>query len=209
MRKKQKAHAKGQVGRITDKDSQSHLKSKGLRDEEISDTEGNPVTVESGDEQSSVQKVDIGVGRASERVKLNFGIRDEFQSRFELKHLGTRKIIFGKPLAVLLREFYGNLHVEKDRYISFVNGVKINLNAGVLSVMLDVSIPYGLSIYNKRGPKDLDDFSALDQVKLITENGDLVEYYAHNTAQVVPMAHLLFKVCLENPPFLSESLLKS
>lgn len=55
-----------------------------------------------------------------------------------------------------------------------------------------------VSIYNKRGPEDLENFYALDQLIFITRNSELVEFFATCTRQVVPMVNLFFKVCLEN-----------
>lgn len=62
----------------------------------------------------------------------------------------------------LVREFYVNLYVKKERYISFVGGIKIQLIAVMLGSILDIENPSKLSIFNKRGPKDLEFFFALD-----------------------------------------------
>lgn len=39
--------------------------------------------------------------------------------------------------------------------------------------MLGVDNPSNISIYNKRGSKDLNDFSNTDQLKVVTENSVL------------------------------------
>lgn len=50
-------------------------------------------------------------------------------------------------------------------------------------------------MYNKHGPTDLDDFSALEQSKLVADNSEIVEFVAPSNAQVFPMTNLLFKIC--------------
>lgn len=53
-------------------------------------------------------------------------------------------------------------------------------------------------LYITRGLKDLEGFSALNQLKLITSQTDVGVFVPPATSQVTPMAHLLFTYCLKS-----------
>lgn len=67
-----------------------------------------------------------------------------------------------------------------------------------LSDILNITNPSTVSIHTKREPKDLEGLYALDHLKLITAQTDLVKFVTLLTAQVTLLAHMVFKICIEN-----------
>jgi hypothetical protein len=99
----------------------------------------------------------------------------------------------------LVREFYGNLHVDiKGKFVSFVSGVKMNLSPVIFGEILGVKLVNAVSIYKKRGSVSLDGFSAIEQLRIVVGVSDLEDFVNPSTALVVPMAHLLFRICIAN-----------
>lgn len=90
------------------------------------------------------------------------------------------------------------MHVNSiGQYVSFVLSVKIILTRMFISVILNINNPSTVSIHTKRSPKDLENLSALDQLKLITTQTDLIKFVTPSTAQVTPLTHVVFKTSLE------------
>lgn len=99
----------------------------------------------------------------------------------------------------LVKEYYANLHVDQhSQFVSFVADKMITLTPLVLNVILRLTHSSTLSIHTKRGSKSIDGFSAINQLKLLRNMYDLEEFVAPSITQVIPMAHLLFKICLVN-----------
>lgn len=205
-------------------------KNKRLIDEE-DDLNLNPVQVESGDEISEVQRSWVREGLSVKRCKygINFST-DELESRFKECDLGSRKIVFGRPIAgnsylkcgaydyfkklgfesflkdlprvcypSLVYEFYANLIIVKPMvFSSSVQGHKIMLTANVINDILGIENPSTVSITTKKGPTELENFTEVDQLRIIRDLPDLMKYAPPTTAIVSPFAHVLFKVCIDN-----------
>lgn len=90
--------------------------------------------------------------------------------------LGFRDFLLSLPKNCyhsLVRELYARLHVNSvGQYVSFVQYVKVTLSPMFLNVILNINNPSTVSIHNKKDPKDLEGFSTLDQLKLITAQTD-------------------------------------
>lgn len=96
-------------------------------------------------------------------------------------------------------EFYANLiTVNTGVYASSVRGRKIMFTPSVLDSILNIVTPSSVSIITKKGPIELDGFGALDQLKILHGMSELVEYIPPTAAMVTPIAHVLFKLCIEN-----------
>lgn len=68
------------------------------------------------------------------------------------------------------------------------------LNVPVLISILRIVEPSTLSMFTKKGHKNLDDFSAPDQLKTLRDKPGLLELYNPTTAIVTPLAHVMFKI---------------
>lgn len=208
----------------------SKSKNKRLLDED-EDIEVTRVQVDSGDEMSEVQKSVQRDGVPAKRTKYGISfINEELESRFKQLDLGSRRIIFGRPIAgtsyarcgalncftklgfhsfindlprecypSYVYEFYANLIVEQPGlFVSYVRGQRITLNVPVLSSILSIDQPSNVSIGTKKGPTELPNFTELDQLKVIRGMDNLLEYIPPTTTSVTPLAHVLFKMCIDN-----------
>ncbi|XP_017227470.1 uncharacterized protein LOC108203224 [Daucus carota subsp. sativus] len=192
-----------------------------LIDEDELDLDSKMVDIESSDEISGVRKS----GTAAEKSKK---AKQVVEAGSEIRDLGSRKIILGKPLSGkafyncgvvklfadlgfesflvdlpkvcypnLVREFYLNLFENPaGQYVSFVSDTKITLSPLFLNGILKTP-PSPVSIFTKRGFKEVVNFGIKDQFKTI------LGYECDNdtfpsTTQLIPLAHALFKVSIEN-----------
>ncbi|XP_017228645.1 uncharacterized protein LOC108203941 [Daucus carota subsp. sativus] len=192
-----------------------------LIDEDELDLDSKMVDIESSDEISGVRKS----GTTAEKSKK---VKQVVEGGSEMRDLGSRKVILGKPLSGkafyncgvvklftnlgfesflvdlpkicylnLVREFYLNLFENPaGQYVSFVSDTKITLSPLFLNGILKTP-PSPVSIFTKRGFKDVVDFGIKDQFKTI------LGYECENdtfpsTTQLIPLAHALFKVSIEN-----------
>lgn len=64
----------------------------------------------------------------------------------------------------------------------------------VLNSILRMYNPSNLSVYTQKGPKNLEDFSVLNQLRLLRDIYGILEYYTPTTLTVNPLAHALFKI---------------
>ena len=188
-----------------------------LKDEE--DLVIATVDSDSGGDESGVQRSDKDVKRAkvesSDKEKSDNGI-------------ATRKIILGRPISgkaffncgviklfsdlgfeslivdlpkicypSLVREFYLNLHENPSgQIVSFVSDTKITLSPMFLNAIIQAP-PSPVSIHTKRGFKQLNDFSVKDQF-LVLFGQDVPTETFPSTTQILPLAHVVFKVSIEN-----------
>lgn len=72
------------------------------------------------------------------------------------------------------------------------------LNEPILNSILRIEQPSSVSAYTKKGPLNMGDFSAFDQLKVIRVMYDLLENVNPMTSMITPMAHVIYKICLEN-----------
>ena len=210
MRRKTRAAVKG--GTPTSGSVQRKLK-----DEE--DIVIATVDSDSGADESGVQRSDKGL----KRTKMESSEKDKSESS-----IATRKLILGKPLSgkaffncdvvklfsdlgfeslvvdlpktcypSLAREFYLNLYVNPSvQYVSFVANTKITLSPMILNAIIKAP-PSPVSIYTKRGFKPFDYFTVKDQFRVLFGADRPTETFP-STAQILPLAHAVFKVSIEN-----------
>ena len=211
MKKKTRASAKTPTSAMTKRK---------LIDEDDLDLD-RLVDIESSDEQSGVRKSGT-VAEKSKKAKMGM------ESASEARDLGSRKIILGKPLSgktffkcgvvklfselgfesflvdlpkvcypSLVREFYENLQPNTSGlYVAYVNNTKITLSSLFLNAILKTP-PSPISIFTKRGFKQFDDFTVKDQFNLLFGTDGPCETFP-STTQILPLAHALFKVSIEN-----------
>lgn len=78
--------------------------------------------------------------------------------------LGFRDFIVAIPKScypTLVREFYAHLHVNSIGSMCHLFNNENHFNSYIFSVILNIDNASTVSIHTKRGPKDLEDFSAL------------------------------------------------
>lgn len=99
----------------------------------------------------------------------------------------------------LVYEFYANLVIIKPAvFSSTVRGHKIMLTTNSINDILGIDKPSTVSITTKKGPTELENFSELDQLKIVRGIEDLSHYAPPTTTTVTPIAHVLFKICIDN-----------
>lgn len=72
------------------------------------------------------------------------------------------------------------------------------LTTNVVNDILGIENPSIVSITTKKGPTELENFSELDQLKVLRGMEGLLVYSPPTTVSVKPIAHVLFKVCIDN-----------
>ena len=98
-----------------------------------------------------------------------------------------------------VQEFYVNLTTDKfGNYVSNVQDKIFTLNVPIMNCMLRIESPSDLSIYTKKGPVVIEGFGPLDQLNTVRGMNGILEFNYPTTSNVTPMAHLMFKVCLDN-----------
>lgn len=70
-----------------------------IRDDDDDETQVTPVQVDSGDDQSGIYRSGVALGSDRKRSRPDISVCDEHKACFISKELGTRSIIFGKPLS--------------------------------------------------------------------------------------------------------------
>nr|XP_017225158.1 PREDICTED: uncharacterized protein LOC108201377 [Daucus carota subsp. sativus] len=211
MRKKTRANVKAHTPQPS---TTSHKRK--LIDEEDDEL----VTVDSGDEFSGVNRDEIGLestqkkprpevlavrGLAGRKVILDKPISGKAFSTCGIvklfEDLGFQSFLLDLPKTcypALVREFYANLQsVGSDQYVSYVSDVKICLSSMFLGAILKIP-PSTLTIHTKRGPKDVEGFTHKDQLKVLTGLDNVSENAFPSTTQLIPLAHALFKLSIEN-----------
>lgn len=92
-----------------------------------------------------------------------------------------------------------NLHVnDKGEHISYVSDRRIILTPVILNVILGITPIESISVYKKKGQNNLDGFPAIAQLRLVRGLLKLETFATPSTTQVIPMAHLLFRICITN-----------
>lgn len=98
-----------------------------------------------------------------------------------------------------VREFYANLLTDKfGNYISFMRDKKIMLSVPVLNSILRIEYPSYVSVYTKKEHKMLDDFSTLNQLRVLRDIPRLLEFYKPTTSIIPPITHVLLMICVAN-----------
>lgn len=96
-------------------------------------------------------------------------------------------------------EIYANLHKDKfDNYISIIKSCRIVLNADMLHSFMKFNVYSEQEVFIKKGLVKIDGFRNLEQLKFITGHDKVSKFVLPTTSSVLPMAHLIFKLCWSN-----------
>ena len=198
--------------------SASTVTKRRLIDEDDTELDAELVDVESSDEQSGVRKVE----KSGKKARMSVEEKTEGQGLEDRKiilgkplsgkaffncgvvklfsNLGFESFLVDMPKLCypsLVREFYSQLSENASgQYVSFVADTKITLSPLFLNAILKTP-PSPVSIYTKRGFKQLDNFSVKDQFHVLFGADGPTETFP-STTQILPLAHALFRVSIDN-----------